>query len=93
MFHIRRSRSPSDAGEPGRVHELLNGQVPPAQAEGVGQLPEAHDGSDDDSAEAEKVENCLSSFRPPHFGHALGRSEDVVTSFSNAWPQFEHWYS
>jgi hypothetical protein len=71
----------------------LNGQEPPLQEDAVGQLPVAQGKEECSWTLALKEESCFSSFFPPHFGHASGRSALDRISCSNTAEHFSHLYS
>jgi hypothetical protein len=70
----------------------LNGQGPPPQ-DPVGQLLEAQGNEACSWTVALNEESCFSSFFPPHFGHASGRSTLDRISCSNTAEHFSHLYS
>lgn len=58
-------------------------QVPPAQlAGGIGLGPEALNS-----------DNCFTGRGAPHFGQCRAVSFEDLARYSNAWPQWLHWYS
>jgi hypothetical protein len=57
------------------------------------QFPDAHGKEVRSCAPALNEESCFSSFFPPHFGHASGRSALERINCSNTVEQLPHLYS